>query len=156
MCLFFFTLGGGCKNPTKPKPEGFPELVPCEITIKMNGEPLPGASVILQPITSKTSDLWTVSGTTNETGIAKMQTYGDYLGVPEGEYVVLVAKSEVSVAPPDASPEERDRIEHLPTKVIVDPSFSDSKKTKLKMTVAGKKMIQETFDVSWKQYLKTQ
>jgi hypothetical protein len=145
--LFFLTSEIGCKNSTQQKPEGFPELIPCEITIQFNGKPLAGASVVLQPIAGKTSDSWTISGTTNEAGIAQMQTYGNFIGVPEGEYIVLVAKSEVSIAPPNASAEERDRIEHLPAKIIVDPSFNNPKKTKLKITIAGKKTIRETFDV---------
>jgi len=145
--LIVFTVFLGCEKPEKHRPADLPELIPCEITVMMDGKPLTGGGVRLQPVSTSSSKSWSIVGTTNESGVAKMQTYGDFIGVPEGEYIVLIAKSQVSVAPSDASPEERLRIEHLPAKVIVNPSFNDPAQTPLKISVSGKGPVKETFEV---------
>ena len=149
LVLIIFTVMSGCGKSEKQKPADLPELIPCEITVKMDGVPLSGATVRLQSASSiPSATTWTVLGTTNESGVAKMQTYGDFIGAPEGEYIVLISKSQVQVAPPDATETEMARINYLPPIVIVDPSFGNPAKTKLTITVSGKGPIRETFEVT--------
>ena len=145
--LIVFAVMPGCsKKPEKQKPVDLPELVPCEITVKRDGTPLSGATVRLQSTPSTPSaTTWIIAGTTNESGIAKMQTYGDFIGAPEGEYIVLISKSDVSDTPRDAMSGGFERTK--PT-VVVDPSFGNPAKTKLKLTVSGKGPVRETFEVT--------
>ena len=136
----------GCEKTVKEKPAGLPELIPCEITVKLSGSPLPGASVRL--LSTPPSKSWSVMGTTNASGVAKMQTYGDFNGAPEGDYTVLISKSQTDDIPQDAMSGGNNRIERPQSKMIVDPAFANPTKTQLRLTVTGKGPIRETFEVT--------
>ena len=82
----------GCTKSDKP--DGFPDIFPCEIKVLQDGSPLAGASVTLmgdQP--------WAVGGGTDDSGVAKIFTHGKYEGAPVGKYKILVSKRIVEGAP---------------------------------------------------------
>lgn len=74
-------------------PEGMPSLIKeASVSVIQDGKPLPGAKVAL--ISSDSSVKWTVGGTTDEQGVAKLVTHGQYPGAPAGSYKVTVSKRE--------------------------------------------------------------
>ncbi len=130
----------GCGG--KPTPEGFPDLVPCEVEVIQDGKPLADATV------SFVSDQlqWTVGGITNEHGVAQMYTHGDFEGSPEGEFRVTITKTVIEGAPtPEqlASPSFAGR--GGTDFDYVDLQYKDPKKTPLQVKVSG--TTRETFDV---------
>lgn len=96
-CLAFFLLVPflGCKG--KDKPDGFPKIYPCEITVKQDGTPLPGASVVL--FSDDGSNPWSIGGGTNNAGVAVIYTHGDFAGAPVGKYKVTISKNLIEDAP---------------------------------------------------------
>ncbi|MGL6194590.1 MAG: hypothetical protein ACRC2T_07170 [Thermoguttaceae bacterium] len=111
-----------------------------------DGEPVEGAFIMFKAIDPENK--WQPTGTTNKSGAAKIQTYGDFVGAPAGEYSVLISKMEVSVAPPGVSEEEKIRIEHLPAKVVVDPSFNNPDMTPHHITIPSSGKVDQTFEVT--------
>lgn len=100
--FLIFALPGCSKSD---KPEGFPDLYPCEIKIVQDGAPLEGANVTLVG-----GATWAVGGGTNAGGVAKIHTHGKFDGAPVGKYKVLVTKNVTEGAP---TPEQ-----------LNDPSYS--------------------------------
>ena len=143
--FIIFTAFLGCGKPAKEKPADMPELIPCEITVKLDGSPLSGATLrFLSTSSGSSKETWSVSGTTNASGVAKMQTYGEFIGVPEGEYIVLISKSQTDDIPRDAmSGGNRSQ-----PQILVDPSFANPTKTNLRLVVSGKGPVKETFEVT--------
>jgi len=90
---------GACKG--EKRPDGLPKLYPCSVKIIQGGAPLAGADVML---VANDPNLmrWPSGGSTDETGVDKLNTYG-FNGVPEGTFKVMVVKTETEGA---ASPEE--------------------------------------------------
>lgn len=94
------------------RPQGLPELYPASITITQGGENLAGATVSLFPEDTAISR-WPVGGVTDESGKARLVTYGKFEGAPAGKFKVMVNKtvSEGDPMPdppgPKASAEER-------------------------------------------------
>ena len=93
--LIFAVFLAGCNS--KKKPDGLPALYPCEITVKQDGTPLAGATVML--LSDGGSMPWTVAGGTNDAGIAKIFTHGDFAGAPLGQYKVTISKNVIENAP---------------------------------------------------------
>ena len=85
--LLFVLLTSGCAPSNRPP--GLPRLYPATITITQKGKPLSDVSIRLVP---ETPSEWSVSGTTNASGTAKLVTYGQFDGVPEGSYTVVLSK----------------------------------------------------------------
>jgi len=77
----------GCNN--KKRPDGFPQLYPCEITVLQEGTPLSGATVML--LSEGGSVPWTVGGGTNDSGVARIFTHGEFAGAPLGQFQVWVS-----------------------------------------------------------------
>ena len=73
------------------RPSGLPPLHPTTVTIMQNGTPLSGVSVRLL---SKEPSEWPSAGTTDASGKAEIVTYGQFPGVPTGEYMVILSKTE--------------------------------------------------------------
>jgi hypothetical protein len=116
----------GC-NRRSNKPDGFPALYPCEITIKVNGVPLEGANVKLNSPDAR----WPPGGVTNAQGIAKINTY-THPGAPEGEYKVLVSKYDI----PEALGKGTDVLqEGPPAKPLLQQKFRLPASTPLNCTV---------------------
>lgn len=126
--LIFFLVGipvlfsGGCGGSKKP--DGLPDLHPCEVRISMNGSPLADADVSLIGADGR----WPAGGRTDATGTAKIATRG-YPGAAEGDYKVTVGKMSVppSMGGDVASTEE--------PKPMIHEIYSNSGTTKLQCTV---------------------
>ena len=97
--LFAFFLAG-CSREIKP--DGLPDLHPCEINLTMKGVPLEGAAVSLYGSDGR----WNPSGQTNAQGRAIIITR-QFSGAAAGDYKVVVSKYEKVVRSPssDSSPE---------------------------------------------------
>ncbi len=125
----------GC---SKPRPDGLPKLVPCSVTIVQESKPLEGATVSFE-----SADLqWSVGGTTDANGVAKMYTHGQYQGAPEGSYKVTVVKQEIEW---DGGTESASSATSGQAYNFVDMQYNTSETTPLEITVKGK--TSESFDV---------
>jgi len=85
---------GACKG--EKRPDGLPKLYPCSVKIIQGGAPLAGADVML---VAQDPNLMRrpTGGTTDESGVAKLNTYG-FAGAPEGSFKVMVVKTETEGA----------------------------------------------------------
>ena len=80
----------------KPRPDGMPDLVGCTITLNYSdGKPAQDVTVVLTPV-SQGLDKWPSAGKTDASGKAKIVTYGQYPGAPEGEYKIVLKKVETA------------------------------------------------------------
>jgi len=87
LLIFAFSLSG-CGPGV---PEGFPKIVPCEITVVKDGAPLPQTTVILA--SQEGPKDWFASGETDASGVTKISTsINSYSksGAPEGTYKVTL------------------------------------------------------------------
>jgi len=116
----------GCSKSNRP--DGFPPVYPCEITILMNGAPLKGANVSLS---SSLESRWHSGGITDDQGIAVINTYS-FAGAPEGEYKVLVSKYET---PPPREDSPDGSGEGPPPKPLVQEKFRSAETTPHSCTV---------------------
>jgi hypothetical protein len=83
LSLFLFSSG------RSKRPEGFPKLSLCSITVIKKGQPVPKVCVLLRNTAGQGS--WGASGTTDSTGTAVLSTsLGEYneKGIPAGEYII--------------------------------------------------------------------
>ncbi|MDO5553354.1 MAG: carboxypeptidase-like regulatory domain-containing protein [Planctomycetia bacterium] len=133
-----FLLPLGCNG--QKRPDGMPKLMPCAITIQQDGAPVSDATILL---TAKNGDCpWVVSGTTDTTGTAKIQTHSLYNGAPAGVFTVTVEKTE--------STAEKSDVEKLtkPYEVysLVAKEYTDKTTSPLELTIE-KKAVTQTFDL---------
>lgn len=134
------TFVGGC---SRPKPDGMPKLVPCTVRVTQEEEPLAGATVELL---GDENFKWTVSGTTDAQGNAKIHTHGDYPGAPEGSYKVAVSKQVVEQEEVDESQMSASYVPSGGTAYnCVDPQYGKADTTPLTIDVKGK--TSAAFDV---------
>jgi len=152
-CIFLLNLWG-CGGPAKP--DGLPVLHPCKITIVQSGKPLDDAIVQLYGVNNSVP--WTVIGVTNSFGVAVIKTQAQFVGAPEGEYVVTVTKniqdkSQFPASPPKDKQEaekwyDAKERERLAVHSFVSSEFTSPIETALRMTVtSNSKQNMETFDV---------
>jgi len=142
---------GGCGGPQRP--DGMPPLYPCSITIIQDGAPLEGAIVSL--LSQSGDGKWSSSAQTDEKGVAKLITYGQFHGAPEGSYHVTVSKRVSDGDPPKPNVDESGRVLGLPTAPpvisyieLVAMEYTSSKTTPLTLEVKpAKKGNDQTFDV---------
>lgn len=138
--LLCFTLIVGCGGPKRPP--GMPALVSCVLTIQYeDGSPVDKAIVSLAPEDASLQQ-WSISGTTDASGVVTIRTNGDFAGAPAGKYKVVVRKSEV--APTGEKDEYGDPI--TASRSMVAEEFSNSGKTPLSLEV-GTTSVKKTFDV---------
>jgi hypothetical protein len=153
--LLSLILLGGCNRGPK-RPDGFPKLYPCKITITQGGTtPLEGATVTF--VNKAGSIEWSTGGRTDANGIAEIKTAVNFSGVPEGEYSVRVSKNELSpssvadVAPTDPIErltwDEARRAEVRTFYRYVKPEFDDITKTPHSITIGTSGSNDVTFDV---------
>lgn len=129
----------GCKGETRPAdlPE---DMSPCKVTITQDGTPLAGATVEFQYTTNVK---YTTSGTTDESGVATMMTYG-YAGAQQGTAKVRVAKLVTEGA---SEAEEYGEVGAKGSDFnVVDPKYSSFDTTDLEITIT-KSSSEEKFDV---------
>lgn len=94
--IFFvlcIVLGSCLLNGCGPeKPEGLPTLYPLTLTVTQDGKP--AADVMVSLRSTNPGMVWTVGGKTNSDGNTQLMTHGQYVGVPEGKYKVVLSKTE--------------------------------------------------------------
>lgn len=128
------TLVVGCGGPKKPA--DLPELYPVKITVIQDGQPLEGASVMLNDPSLKIR--FVMGGTTNAQGVAEIKTDAQFPGAPEGEFKITIRKatepeSSGEMAPTD--PAERAEWEKKQAELMnqtadtVDLKFGDMAQT---------------------------
>ena len=132
-----------------------PDLYSCNITITQGGVPLEGALVKLEPKQGGSIG-WNSDGKTDTKGIAHVATGIDFKGVPLGEYVVRVSKTEISPSEfPDIPPKDPAEYDKWRTGVqnekritynLVKPEFNDAKMTPHSITITKGKN-EAAFDV---------
>jgi len=143
LVLSIFSGCGGRKRP-----DGLPDLYPCEITITQGGNPLEGASVRLVRETGTTD--WAITGRTEANGVVKIFTH-DFPGAPEGTFKVLVSKTELVTSMPepdkDASYDEwQEYYGSRKSIASVKPEYDNVRTSPHSITVVKGKNA-ETFDV---------
>ena len=147
VCVF-----AGCGKV--PRPEGFPDLFPCEITITQEGQPLDEAVVRLVP---EGNFRWGITGKTNASGVAKIFTHAQYAGAPAGTFKVCVSKrydtpTQFPAPAQDAPYEEwaawREKCEseERPSFQLVQPKYDDVTQTPHSITIT-KGTNRQTFDL---------
>ena len=148
--LILLLIQSGCGGPQKP--EGMPQLYPCSITIIQDDAPLAGAIVSL--VSQNGDGKWSSSAQTDEKGVAKLITYGQFQGAPEGNYHVTVSKRISDGDPPPPNVDENGRVLGPPVTVVpsyielVAMEYTSSKSTPLTIEVKpAKKGNDQTFDV---------
>lgn len=144
----------GCGGPKKPA--DLPDLYPVKITVIQDGQPLEGASIMLNDPSLQVR--FVMGGQTDAKGVAEIKTDGQFPGAPAGEFKVTVRKTtkpEITdeVAPSD--PAERAEWEKKQAEIsaqmadTVDLKFGDMSKTPETITVAPGG-VEKTIDVGEK------
>ena len=129
--LFFilpFCFGCGQKLPSD-----LPPLFPTTLVIVQEGKPLADAVITMTTSESK----WSVTGMTNSQGEAKMFVNGTYEGAPEGEFKVIVNKTETEKPniPPPPSDADPNAMSHYNEKIA--PLLAQAKTYNLVEPVNG-------------------
>ncbi|MDR2115051.1 MAG: hypothetical protein LBP87_01595 [Planctomycetaceae bacterium] len=146
VCFSFLLFSAGC-NRGRVRPEGLPKLHQCVIHLTQEGIPLSGASVLFLPVSPSQGKHWTVSGFSDETGKTEIYTNGYFRGSPQGEFKIIVTKTETVVPPfPDIMPTDPREIVKLErmiekgTKVykVISDEFTTEETTPLKIIVPTK------------------
>ena len=143
-CGLAILLTTGCGGPKKPA--GFPDLIPCTITVTQENAPVSGVTVRLIPKEEEANTKWPSLGLTDESGEAEIMTYGKFAGVPAGNYRIVLTKIE-----------EEGRVEYDETKPnqtippikqfsLIDVKYTKKDTTTLELNIE-KKSVKETFDV---------
>lgn len=125
----------GC-GVVRKKPANLPPLIPLAVTVLQQGIPVPDAFVRLLPIDA--SMPWSCGATTDANGVATIKTIGEFTGVPEGAYKVLITKLETPKTtgndPLNLSvPSRRQRTESVN---LIDPRYGLPNVTPLEVHVA--------------------
>ena len=144
--LFIVVTVIGCSGAKRP--DGLPKLYPCTITFTQDGQPLEGATI--QLFDPAVTDRWTVSGATNASGTVAIRTHGQYPGAPQGQFKVVVSKTEMEGGGGgyDETVPAKDRKPLEPTKVytLVAKEYTTRESTPLEIVIDGKKKS-ESFDI---------
>ncbi|MDO5554531.1 MAG: hypothetical protein Q4G68_12300 [Planctomycetia bacterium] len=90
------------------KPSDMPKLYPVQLTIVQEGTPLADANVALRA--KESAAKYAAGGMTDSNGVVILHTHGQYKGVPEGEYTVIINKSEtIKEGPWDQIPKDSEQ-----------------------------------------------
>ena len=129
---------GGAKMPP-----GMPKLYQVTCSVIQDGQPLADAVVSLIP--EETGNQWSSGGVTDAKGQLKLVTYGQFPGVPAGQYKVCIAKQEfigeMDFSDPASPKGNRELFE------VVDQVFKSGNTTTLQMEVSPKGKNHFDFDV---------
>lgn len=138
-CALIALTSFGCKD--KSRPADLPDdMSPCKITITQEGVPLAGATVEFK---YSTDVKYTTSGTTDDSGVATMMTYG-YAGAQQGTAKVRVAKLVTEGA--SEAEEYGEKGETGSDFNVVDAKYRSFDTTDLEITIT-KENAAETFEV---------
>ena len=145
MALLLLLVGCGPK-----KPDGFPPVFPCKVTVTKEGKPLADVSVILMP--EQAGGAHASGGKTDSSGVAVVRTnQANYLaaGAPEGQFKIILTKP---VEPEGKLPDEE--VNKMPghernkyamemlrkanaMKPIIPPNLTKADKTPLKLSITS-------------------
>ena len=138
------------------KPAGMPKLCPTEVTVNSKSGPVADAIVSLVPADGSRAQ-WGSGARTNAQGVARIKTHGQFDGVPEGKYKILITKTvtEGAAPPPMGTDEESQRVydEYMKSGSkqkfikVIDAAFASAKTTKLTMDVSNQKLNATAVDV---------
>jgi hypothetical protein len=145
----------GCGNE-REQPKGMPKLYRCTLCFTQENVPLADAVVSLYSVSQTFS--WTIGGRTDENGTAEIFTDAYFKGAPEGDFKIVVRKSEiVTPKPPDVLPQNDDEISKIFDNInrntheysLVDVQFTNVKNSPLTLTIKKSKN-NETFELGKK------
>ena len=133
----------GCGGPKRP--DGFPVVYPCTITVTQGNTPLEGVSVTLRH--SETSGKWAISGITNASGVANIRTHGQFPGAPMGTFKVVLSKTVIEGGS-GSDDDNRASPSKEPVKIysLIDKQYLQEETTPLQIDVQ-KKRASASFDI---------
>ncbi len=144
-----FIVFTGCQG--KKRPDGFPKLYSVTLEVLQKGQPAEGVAITL--VSKNQSVPWAVGGKTDASGKAILVTHGQYRGVPNGEYSVIMSKTETDnidelLAGPDETKrqDKADQNKSYKTYSLIETKYNDAKTSDLELKVEGKS-INQTFDL---------
>ena len=117
----------GCQSNTKPLPEDAPPLFPATAKVTYNGSPLADAVVVFAPTAGKIGGF----GKTDANGQVQLQAYPPHEGVPAGDYLVMITKSE-SVDVPGGDPDNK----QTKTNFLIPQKYGNPGKSGLSASVS--------------------
>lgn len=139
----------GCGNEQQ-RPADLPALYPCTVTVLQDGKPLSGGMVQFGSV--DTNFKWSVFAQLDTEGKGKVFTQGLYPGAPEGEYKVMLSKTETvteEVGPPVRQNVNEQMVMVTPTVdtifSLVEKQYTKAETTPLSITI-GKKKNDHQFD----------
>jgi hypothetical protein len=150
---FVFLSSVGCFKNSRPS--DLPKLFPCKIIITQEEQPLEGATVtLLSKNSSSSGRTWIISGRTNANGETYLVTQPDFPGAPEGEYKVLIEKTETdsSAVPsfendPEAFAKWAEKTKGVvPTYSFINPDLAVKQKTPFEIKISKGQNNAATFD----------
>lgn len=130
----------GCSG--EKRPDGFPKIYPSSITVSDDNGPLSDIKISL--FAKEGNCPWPIGGTTNASGKADLVTYGKFKGAPAGEFIVVLAKSEIEDAHLMPKGNDDGIVEvntQKPQKTsfrvfsLIDPKYSDKATSPLTMKI---------------------
>ncbi len=136
------------------KPADLPKLHAVTVTVKQDGNALPGASVSL--FSEDPQFKWVLGGLTDPNGSVRIHTLGKFPGAPEGKYKVVVMKTLAEESPTGKLPvpEEPGQVKAYYAKIaeeekeydLIDPKYGSRETTDLEIEVVPGRNTKE-FDV---------
>jgi hypothetical protein len=149
-----FLLLAGCSNSSRPS--DLPKLFPCKVTITQEGKPLEGATVtLLSKVPPLEGRNWIISGKTGVNGTTELVTQPNFPGVPEGEYKLLIGKTETDDSEVPSFEKDPKAFEKwtaktkgiVPTYSLINPDWSNKQKTPFEIKITKGQTNSATFDV---------
>ena len=130
----------GCSR--EQRPEGFPRLYSCAITITQEGAPVSDARVSL---VGPESARWAVGGITNNAGTAEIRTHG-FAGAPKGQYKIVLEKLETEGRGQITDESGRPTgWEDMRIYSLVDKKYEKAEDTPLEIDIQG--AVRQTFEI---------
>jgi len=120
---------GGGDNFAKNRPKTFP----ASGSVKFNGKPVDGATVIFAPVAGGEKSV-AASAMTDENGNFTLMAYPPLKGAVPGNYTVAIIKREVP-PPPPTGPDAHEAPPPPPPKSFIPEKYSDPVKSGLTASV---------------------
>ena len=123
----------GCTPSDRPK--DLPELVPCRLTLMMDGKPLDNALLLFyRTDKAEMEKEWVSSAVTDANGMGQPKVIGKFPGLVAGAYKVTVRK--VWMEPRnDLPPDIQDSLPDALEVDLVDKKYADKNTTPLEIVV---------------------
>ena len=147
--FFIFTVSVLCVGCySKPRPKDLPKLYPCTLTFTYaDGSPVDDALISLY--SDDPSYKWMAGGRTDSSGKVGLATNGQYPGVPEGRFHVVIAKTESvrngKKMEPDETLTEDEPVGVIQVYTYIEKQFAERKSTPLEVTIVPKGENDQTF-----------